>query len=226
MPHMIRPEWVQRAFAGESISAGGELHQFSVHRLGQIELPSGRLAASDPLVMWEPDPFRLTVKPGSYEVDVAVSEIKADQRVAFARVRFTDDVPQNWAMAAAGNDDVSKLGPSEIVGYGVDAGTGCFMSPEAGELLAKRMDRDESYSEAVIAEMDRTYRDTWCWARIQPEPTQPLGIIAFSSGLGDGIYASYVGSTDSGVPACLVTDFGILRDAVPSSGKRPWWRFW
>jgi hypothetical protein len=237
MPYMIRPEWIERAFAGKSVSAGGEEHQFTVHQLGQVELPSGRLAASDPFVTPDPDPFPVSLKPGKYQVDVAVSQVSStDQRVAFARVRFSEDVPSTWTMVSVGGQDASLLGPEEILGYGVDAGTGCFMSPEAGKLLAKRMNCESAYFESMIEEMQRTYRDTWSWARIQPEPGEPLEIIAFTSGYGDGVYASYLGSSDSGAPACLVTDFGIVSDtfvdaattasASPALAKRPWWRFW
>ncbi|GMU65868.1 MAG: hypothetical protein AMXMBFR36_21420 [Acidobacteriota bacterium] len=237
MPYMIQPEWIERAFAGESVSAGGEEHQFSVHQLGQVELPSGRLAASDPFVTPDPEPFPLSLKPGKYPVDIAVSQVSpTDQRVAFARVRFSDEAPRKWAMVSVGGQDASLLGPEEILGYGVDAGTGCFMSPEAGVLLAKRMNRESSYFESMIEEMQRSYRDTWSWSRIQPAPSESLGIIAFSSGYGDGVYASYLGSNGSGAPACLVTDFGIVsatpvgETATPPASatpkKRPWWRFW
>jgi hypothetical protein len=139
-------------------------------------------------------------------------------------------------MISAGEQDASTLGDGEIFGYGVDAGTGCFMAPEAGALLAQRMDREDAYFERMSEEMQKTYRHTWSWANILPEPMGQLGILAFSSGYGDGVYASYLGLDASGNPVCLVTDFGVVSDlpvpdaATPSPppkpAKRPWWRLW
>jgi hypothetical protein len=235
MPYMIRNDWVMAAFAGAPITSAGETHQFSVHRIGHLELPTGRLAASDPLVEYAPQPFDLRVAPGRYAVDLAVSEVGGDQRVAFARVTFQDAPVHRWTMALVGEQDPATLGATEMFGYGVDAGTGCFMSPEAGELLDQRMRVEEKYFEQIIAEMETTYRHTWSWLVFQPEPTRNPNIAAFSSGYGDGIYASYVGWDEAGAPVCVVTDFGVIdEDPAPATrpsatgenAGRPWWKFW
>jgi hypothetical protein len=138
MPYMIPNDWVTAAFAGDPITSAGQTHQFSVHRIGHVELPTGRLAASDPFIEPAPLPFDVRVAPGRYAVDLAVSEIDGDQRVAFARVTFKDAPVHRWTMALVGEQDPATLGATEMFGYGVDAGTGCFMSPEAGELLDQR----------------------------------------------------------------------------------------
>lgn len=231
MPYIIRNDWVTAAFAGVPITSGGHTHRFSVHRIGHVQLPSGRLAASDPLVEPAPQPFDLHVAPGRYAVDLAVSEIKDDQRVAFARVTFKDAPVHRWTMALVGAQDPATLGPHEIFGYGVDSGTGCFMSPEAGELLDKRMsEEEEAYSERIIADMEKTYRHTWSWLVFQPDPARNPNVAAFSSGVGDGIYASYVGWDEAGDPVCLVTDFGVIAEdpapATSSTREKPWWKFW
>lgn len=236
MPYMIRPKWIELAFAGEAVTAAGEGNRFSVHHLGQVELPSGRLVACDPFITSEPNPFPMSLEPGKYEVDLAVCQVsQTDQRVALARVRFSNEIPRKWAMVCSGGQDVSRLGPEEILGYGVDAGTGCFMSTEAGVLLAERMNREDSYFEIMMEELEQTYRHTWSWARIQSAPGEPVGILAFSIGYGDGVYASYLGLVDSGAPARLVTHFGVLSEAPigkampsgpPKTKKRPLWRIW
>jgi hypothetical protein len=234
---MIKSEWIERAFSGSTLAVGGESHVFAAHRLGEILLPTGRLAASDPFVQPKPDPFGLQVAPGAYPVDLAVCQVSPDdQRVAFARVTFAEGHVARWSMISAGDQDASALGDEEIFGYGVDAGTGCFMAAEAGELPAERMKREDNYFERMIEEMQKTYRHTWSWAKIQPEPTSELGILAFSSGYGDGVYASYLGLDAGGRSVCVVTDFGIVSDLpVPDAASSPsptkpfgrrWWRFW
>jgi hypothetical protein len=83
--------------------------------------------------------------------------------------------------------------------------------------------------------METTYRDTWSWLVFQPEPARNPNIVAFSSGYGDGIYASYVGWDAAGDPVCVVTDFGVIGEdpepttrpsATGENADRPWWKFW
>jgi hypothetical protein len=236
MPYMIRADWVGAAFAGLPVTSAGETHVFSVHQIGRLVLPSGRLAASDPFVDPAPKPFELRVAPGSYPIDLAVSELGGDdQRVAFARIAFQPTPVQSWAMALVGKQDPAELGVDGIYGYGVDAGTGCFMSPEAGELLEQRMNADEQYFEKIIADMEATYRHTWSWVLFQPDTASSPNIAAFSSGYGDGVYASYSGLGPGGELICVVTDFGVVGDApavgtqpspVTANSARPWWKFW
>ena len=59
----------------------------------------------------------------------------------------------------------------------------------------------------MIAEMDKTYRHTWSWLDMK------LGggnLIAFSSGYGDGSYASYAGFDSERHVSVVVTDFAII----------------
>ena len=53
---------------------------------------------------------------------------------------------------------------------------------------------DPEYSEFMIAEMEKTYRDTWDWLNL---PMGEANVIAFHSGLGDGLYATYAGTLTS-----------------------------
>ena len=177
-----------------------------------IRLLSGCVAASDPFVDYYPKPFTFEIEPGSYQVELAIGHFGTDQRVAFARICFAPGQAATWLMATTNGQDASTIGPTEVFGYGVDSGTGCFMSPEAGELLDARMDKEPDYFENIIEAMEKTYRHTWSWADIRPEDNRNPNIIAFSSGFGDGFYASYIGLDREGKIICLVTDFGTLND--------------
>jgi hypothetical protein len=87
-------------------------------------------------------------------------------------------------------------------------------------------------------EMQKSYRHTRHWAVAEGESGS---IAAFSSGYGDGYYASYFGLNATGAPAALVTDFGICdwprhptdrkrsaKEEAPSQGNLGSWirRFW
>jgi hypothetical protein len=56
------------------------------------------------------------------------------------------------------------------------------------------------------------------WADIDRDSKSDLHLIAFSSGCGDGYYASYWGYGDSGEIACLLTDFGLLGQPTSRPG--------
>lgn len=85
------------------------------------------------------------------------------------------------------------------------------MDLKAAQAFDERMN-DESYSEALIAEMEKTYVHTWSWANLEMDTETNANVIMFSSGLGDGCYASYFGFDEEHNPMMLVTDFVIFTD--------------
>ena len=97
----------------------------------------------------------------------------------------------------------------EVFGYGVDSGTGCFMDEETARLVVEELDAEE-FSDALIGEMDKTYENTWSWANLELETGKGATIVAFSTGIGDGMYASYFGLDESGEVVSLVTDFSLF----------------
>jgi Protein of unknown function (DUF4241) len=178
-----------------------------LHPVGDLLLPSGQLVACDPFVTPEATPFNQLLSCGEFPVVLSVAEIPTDQRVAFATVRFKQISPARWEMMATGANDPSKLEPGHILGYGVDSGTGCFMDALAGRALTQKMNDDSNFFETMMAEMDKTYRDTWSWLNMK---FGDGNLIAFSSGEGDGIYGTYAGFDAQGKVAVVVTDFMVL----------------
>jgi len=156
----------------------------------------GTIVARDPLA-GSSEPFAERFPAGCHRVEVLVAHARGDERVALARVVFRDVVPQTFELALRGDEDARMLAPGQIFGYGVDAGTGCFATPEA-------LESDEAGE--LLDELQRHARLTWNWAAICPRDAGHE-LVAFSTGYGDGIYASYVGRADDGSPVCLVTHF-------------------
>jgi hypothetical protein len=50
-------------------------------------------------------------------------------------------------------------------------------------------------------------------------PQTGANVVEFSTGWGDGCYASYWGLGDDGEPCCLVTDFGVLVEGLQGSAE-------
>jgi hypothetical protein len=173
--------------------------------LGKIRLPSGRICASDGIVMMGAAPFRLRVPPGAYPVVLGIAHYANDERVALAAIRFQDVVPRRWCLADTAGADAGNLGPDHCLGYPVDSGTGAFLDALAFE-------REVVFDpEKVIKALDVNGS-----AIVTLDDTLGIDLAVYSIGMGDGTYASYWGLDANGRPAWLVTDFGLLDP--PSAG--------
>lgn len=178
--------------------------------VGELLVTTGRVVACDPLTEPEREPFTRVVPAGRHSVVLSVAHFEdGDQRVAAAMVRFGDERPARWEMALLAEQELAELDEGEVFGYGVDSGTGCFMDEEAARGLLRKMDEEEDYYEEVIDELDKTYVHTWSWASMEMSDSG-ANLVAFSTGVGDGLYASYFGLDAEGRPVSLVTDFSLF----------------
>lgn len=190
---------------GPTTMPDGKTVKFDAYLLGQLSLPSGRIVAADGFIMFGVKPFTRSVKAGSYPVTIAVALLDDDQRIAFAQIRFSGHRVARWEMAVTSGQDPSKLKPDEMYAYGVDSGTGSFADPGAQEVLSA--DDANKLVDAAMEQMKNVNEPTRDWVLIDT----PKGSAAlFSSGWGDGGYASYFGLDDAGEPAALITDFQVI----------------
>jgi Protein of unknown function (DUF4241) len=216
MAYAPNPRHVEIAFSSQSLLQHGKPVEFQCREIGHLLVTSGALAASDPFVFPDPPPFTQAIPAGRYPVSVAIASFgesdDSDERVAFARVELSNLPVVSWAMAVTERQDPATLEHDGYFGYGVDAGTGCFMDPVAGRLLAERMDREDEYFNVMIDGMEATYKNTRSWLDWRPSPERDENIICFSSGWGDGSYPSFFGFSAEGGVCMLLTDFFILSD--------------
>jgi hypothetical protein len=174
---------------------------------GKLTVTSGKLAACDPFVgAYDVPPFARAVPRGEYDVDVSILSLpNGDRRVAFARLRVAPGTPVRWENAAHEGNAPENRDPGEIYGYPVDAGTGCF----ADLTTLRAFDQcGEDASDELLQAMDKTQENTWSWGNITCGDAGE-NLLAFSSGWGDGFYASYWGIDENGAAVCIVTDFGV-----------------
>lgn len=203
------PQFLEKSF-GKGFSYtddSGNKFTFYSYDIGNLKITDGRIIACDPFLYNHDLPFDTLFPLGNFPVQLAVAKIDDDERVGFARIKFSDQNPAAWTMAVCKGQDASKLQQNEIFGYGVDAGTGAFMD-EAGaaELLKFLTEKDNNF-QVLIDEMEKNYKHTWDWLLWE---RKNLNVAMFKSGWGDGVYASYIG-TDSTRNICrLVTDFAII----------------
>jgi hypothetical protein len=202
---------------GHSVMDDSRRVTFQPRLLGQFKLPSGRLVACDPF--WcGPDlasPFLKEVPAGEFPVQLAIADFGDDQRVAFARIQFSREPVVRWEMALIPGDDVAVLQPGDILGYGVDAGTGSFMDMQAWQVFNTRMEnRAEGFDDHLVGELEKNDVPTWSWLMMD---VGPGSVALFSSGFGDGQYATYWGYDARGGMAVVLTDFYVV-DWNPAAG--------
>lgn len=196
----------------QTIARGGDQILLKRVPVGDLTLPTGNLVACDPFVGDGALPFSQRVPGGRYPVYLSVAHLPGgDERVAFATLALRDGVPTRWEPAVTAGQDRSALKEDEFYGYGVDSGTGCFMDQSTAQRF-EQLTADWSYVETLLERMQETYVDTWSYMETEIDPSTGGNLIAFSSGWGDGHYATYIGSDDEG-PVCIVTDFGVLDEA-------------
>ncbi|MET9345175.1 DUF4241 domain-containing protein [Streptomyces termitum] len=183
---------------------------FEVRELGEVGLPTGRLVACDPIVHLcdddeRPEPFAAEVPPGRYRVQIARASFTYpyDHTVnAAARLLVRDAPVARWEPARVACGTAPEDGSP---GYGVDAGLGCFLDAAAHHAFPGTDDE-----EGVIWEvLDGPGSPDAFLAEGEDGHT----IAVFSSGWGDGLYATWVGYDADGGAACFVTDFQPFRFA-------------
>jgi hypothetical protein len=66
------------------------------------------------------------------------------------------------------------------------------------------------HEDLIREAIDKTHLNGCGWANLTVDPTTGANIIAFSSGEGDGGYATYVGYDNNNAIVCFTTDFALL----------------
>lgn len=184
----------------------------------ELDLPTGRVFACDPYIglFEDAEAFTATVGPGTYPVTVSTIEITDPRRpdtgvphhrAAAARLQVLDRPVARWELALVGGQDPAGLdGDDEYFGYGVDAGTGCFLDAEAAGALSAYQEANDALSDALRDGGHRTLA-------LVTDPGTGHSMAVFPSGWGDGSYPTWIGRTAGNEVACFVTEFFAVPDA-------------
>lgn len=203
------PKYLEEAFENNfSVTyTADNSYDFYVADIGQLKIADGKIIACDPFLYNNDIPFATTFPVGQFRVQLAIAKINTDERVGFSRIKFSDENPMSWTIAICDGQNIEDLADTEIFGYGVDAGTGAFIDSSGGkELMKFLMEKLDNY-EIIIEEMQKTYKDTWSWLLWNKNN---CNVAMFSSGWGDGLYATYIGYDVNNNICRLVTDFDII----------------
>lgn len=203
------PKYLEKAFEinFSFVDTADNKYDFYVSDIGELKIVEGKIIACDPLLYNDDLPFTTTFPAGQFPVQLAVAKINTDERVGFSRIKFSDETPTSWTIAVCEGQRIEDLETDNIFGYGVDAGMGAFMDISGGkEFMKFLMEKQDNY-EIIIEEMEKTYKDTWSWLLWDKNNSN---VAMFSSGWGDGFYATYIGYDNNNNICRLVTDFGVI----------------
>ncbi|WP_062208185.1 DUF4241 domain-containing protein [Streptomyces sp. NBRC 109706] len=211
---------IARLFTLGSVFHGSRGETSTVNALPEapLTLPSGRVAACDPLIGIEDgvEPFVDEVPPGTYPVVLSIVEVTepdapefAHDRAAAAWLRISDEPAVRWSLALVAGQDTAGLSDEEWIGYGVDTGTGCFVDAMAAPQLTNLLGEDgDDLIDAI-------------YGRDVPPPPLPsavvdprsgYGLVGFPTGWGDGAYPTWVGHDATGRVTGFVTSFFVADD--------------
>ncbi|GAL82948.1 hypothetical protein MYP_174 [Sporocytophaga myxococcoides] len=202
------PSFLEDSFSkGYSIIEEGITYTFQCQDMGNINIHSGKVLTCDPLNTEEVDAFVNLFPIGSFPVELAIADIETDERIAFARIKFSEEKPVRWEFALLEGQRMEDLQDGEIFGYAVDSGLGCFMDLSALDAYEFYAQKNKEYHEEIFDQMDEVYKDTRTWYMWKSKEDT---IAIFTTGYGDDVYQSYVGFDNDGRICRLVTDFNLL----------------
>jgi hypothetical protein len=201
------PVFFESAFIkGTSEKRNGTTVKFYGVTIGKLKIKSGHIIACDPMHIDEyGKPFTQVFPTGEFPVQLSIAKFDYEEKIAFARINFSDEPVARWEFAFLEGQTPIAVGGDKMHGYSVDAGVGVFIDAAAN----KALDRNNvtRMGEGIYQEMDQHYHNTWRYAMYN---FGNHNLAAFSSGDGDGYYATYIGFDAGGKPCRLLTDFNLF----------------
>ncbi|MFP9098522.1 DUF4241 domain-containing protein [Flavobacterium sp. RHBU_24] len=202
---------------------------------GDVNLPTGRIVASDPFFSAEQAAFSRSVVPDKYPVFIYLEQIdKLHNRIAYAKIKFRPEPASRWVLALTEDiteEELKDLDEDEFYGFPVSSGLAGFMDEETNEEFINKLDAlqekdpEYNYYDEVLAEEFRQYsgknnfsRELGDWNDHHINAGSDNNIIMFASGWGDGYYPSYWGLNQNGDAVELVIDF-LLDDFDTGEGE-------
>ncbi|HTE66727.1 MAG TPA: DUF4241 domain-containing protein, partial [Candidatus Binatia bacterium] len=164
--------------------------------LGDVRLPSGRVAIGEYLLDTEGLSFEMRLEPGAYPVHATLARYHDQDfdQVASATLTLSSEATVRWEERGV---------------IAVDGGSTTIVSREGVEAIAGEFERDES---AWQASDDLMFESLAAHDYLATEfPIEgDLNLAHFSSGVGDGGYPVFVGYDAEDRPTRIVVDFLLL----------------
>jgi len=201
------PNIFEAAFSNDTkVTEGDVIYNFYTLDIGKIKIESGKLIACDPIVMHDVSPFTQNFPIGDFPIHLAMAKTHNDERVAFSRIIFSDKTITKWEFALLKGQKPIPLKDTSFYCYGVDAGTGIFIDSVANKIFNEK-DHSE-WENVFITKAEKNGYKGYI------HDFDGHNLATFSTGYGDGCYATYIGFDSEGNVCQILTDFGLVE----------WWK--
>jgi hypothetical protein len=201
------PTIFEAAFTADTKVLQGDYgYNFHTLNIGVIKIHSGKIIACDPIVMQDAVPFARVFPKGEFPVHLAMAKTDNDERVAFSRIVFSDKPVSKWEFALEKGQAPISLGDTSFYCYGVDAGTGIFIDSVSNAYFSQRSHNE--WEDVFITKAEKNGYKGYV------HDFEGHNLATFSTGYGDGCYATYIGFDDGGNACQILTDFGLVE----------WWK--
>ena len=184
--------------------------ELQLRELAPITVPSGAVCFFDAYDNSVKPPFMQKFNT-SIAIPFYLSIVNMDgsERIAFAGLKFSEEVATEYRLALYSERDVIKLlGENETpVATQVESGFIAF-----GDLITRRefVAFCAEKKEHPLHEVAGFEGNSACVFEFMPNQK----IAVFSSGFGEGEYPSFIGYNAQGVPLTLIVDFDVIKPSV------------
>lgn len=176
---------------------------------GKLKLLTGKIIATDPILLYDDECYSEHVKPGTYTVNIYVGKAeKRKKQTVAAEIRINDNKPVKWEMALLEGESAKGFGHDEFMGYEVENGLGCFMDEKVMEMLDVMS--EEQLNDYEIKVKDAVKINDCSCANIIMDEKNGLNVIVFASGWNEGTFPTYCGFDKDNRLCRLVTDFMVI----------------
>jgi len=176
---------------------------------GKLKLQTGKVIATDPILMYDDQCYSKHVSPGVYSVYIYNGKIeKRKTQAVLAELRINENTPVKWEMALLEGENSNGFASDEFMGYEVENGLGCFMDEYVMNILdvldEDELEKYENNIKEVIRQGDKT------WADVMIDEKTKSNIIVFASGWNTGVFPTYYGFDKDNKIVKIVTDFMVI----------------
>ncbi len=181
---------------------------FKVVDIGLLNVESGKIIASDPIVMHEGKAFTQNFPIGKFPVQIAIAKTKTFEINCFCRINFSNEEVEKWEFALLPNQKHKPITDSSIYCYGVDASMALFIDEAANKIFVKKTPKqwEEDWENIFVKKSEaNNYKAGFI------HTFNNHNFATFVTGDGDGCYATYIGFDKDNKVCRLLTDFGIIR---------------
>lgn len=186
----------------------GKMHIEKIEA-GKLKLITGKIIATDPILMYDDQSYSKKVAPGIYSVYVYNGKTeKRKAQTILAELRLNENTPVKWEIALFKGENASSFAHDEFMGYEVENGLGCFMDEHVMDMLDVMDEEELARYEKNIKDCIRQSKTSS--ADILIDKKTGSNIIVFASGWNEGVFPTYYGLDKQNNVARLITDFMVI----------------